>query len=213
MQKSALLLLFWLLPAFVSGQKVQEAGAVSNLQFLNRMLDSTLAGLVSGGVLSPPETVKVVVKAGDSLFASYVQDFLANGLFERGMQVASGPGGTPSAKAGKTLVLRWIEWSVSYIPVHRWFGLRKSGYQRNISAEYIVQLLKPPDGRVIYSSKVRRTLHSPVADISAAEKGRYPFLHGQMLQKRRRFLSLLEPVFLFAISGTVVYLFYAVRSK
>ena len=202
--------LVWALSA--EGAQKHSRSPKTNLKALTAFLDSALVQIFTTDVLGRGDTITVAALSPDTSFSVYVRRWVENRLVAKwGCPVQAF---SPVRNVrGKRLLFQWQDWKISYRPLRKWLGLRSAGWRRNISASAIVQVVDFASGNVVFSRQMNLGLKDVVRSPESVETRLLPFTRGVQEKHRTGFLGILEPVFLFAISGTVIYLFYAVRSQ
>ena len=208
---SLILILFTLFPG--SGLTQPSDKIPTNLELLGMNLDSCLKAISTEGLLRPGDNVKLEVITIDSAFASFQHFLLRQKLMsDHGVSVKTND--SPGSDHSKKIRFRWIEWRIDYAPIKRRFW-RKTSYQRNQIADLFVEVEDQDNAEVLFANRFRFLYEDKLGDRQLAEvqNNELSFTIGQIDNSKPALHRWLEPAFLFAISGAVVYIFYAVRSE
>lgn len=190
----------------------QEKNPESNLKFLEILLNTTLADLKNNEVLNENDSVFFKVVSADSSFSSIQESFIDNTALNKfNLNVYSS---SEKFSMGKLVIIRWIEWSINYKKINRRFWQRQK-FQRNLKADFFVEVLNRKDNKLLFCKNVKRDTKSIInrKEILKIQNPEYAFTRGQFVETKGVLKKWLEPIFLFAISGAVIYLFYSLRTQ
>jgi hypothetical protein len=211
--KSVTVVVIFLLFLINISLAVQNNEPKSNLKHLENILESTINELVKQSVLNERDSLSVKVISDDSTFSSIQTSFINNSfLNDYNFSVYSQ--NENNSLSGKLVIFRWVDWIIKYEKIKRRFW-QKQKFQRNLKADFFVEVFNRKDNKILFSKNVKKNEIDTIknSDFENIQNPKYAFTMGQMLKNDSLLKRWLEPVFLFAISGTVVYLFYSVRSK
>ena len=212
--RSLCFLLAWLSITFVpaSGYSQEEDRLTTSLELLETFLDSCLTALETEGLFGSGDSVRIEVMSVDSTFSGFQYLWLADRLRSKYNAVVlskSSPGGGHSLK----VLLRWVDWKINYVPFRNKFW-RKGRYQRNLAADFYVEVEDQNAGNTNHSQRFEYAYQDSLKgdQIGRVENKEFAFTVGLIERSRSNLSRWLEPAFLFAITGAVVYIFYAIRS-
>lgn len=215
MSKKLYILLFplFLFCGVPSAAELPEDDIPTNLQWLESVLDSSLTNIVKQNVLKSNETVYLEVTSNDPVFNDFQQSYLRQ-KFLIDSNVTIVHGNLDVNSYDKKLVIRWVNWKVIFQKKKKMFW-RKSKYLRNLLADFFVEVEDLNSSTVIYAKRNNYQLSDIINNekLKSIRNIQLPFTMGQLIENKGIVSRLMEPVFLFAISGTVVYLFYSIRSE
>ncbi len=199
-----------LLPTVSSSQKVGEMP--NNLELLEMFLESSVKELADEGFLHPGGKVGIEVISIDTDFASFQRIWLTEKLSSNHNIIVMTKDSSTANHSIK-IRFRWINWQIDYIPLKHKFW-RKGKYQRNLIADFFVEVEDQSDKKIIYSKRYEQDHRDLLngAQLDHVKTKELSFTFGRLDTKKSNLRRLLEPAFLFAISGAVVYIFYAIRS-
>lgn len=185
----------------------------SNLKHLKNILESTINELVKEGVLNEQDSLVVQVISNDTAFSSIQKSFI-NNIFINKHNISVFSISENNSLSGKLVIFRWVDWIIKYEKIKHHFW-QKQKFQRNLKADFFVEVLNRKDNKILFSKNVKKDEINSIksSDLEKIQNPKYGFTMGQIIKKDGLLKRWLEPVFLFAISGTVVYLFYSIRSQ
>ena len=203
-----------LLAAQNQSQARQEVPQVkSNLRLLENILDNALQGLKSNNILLSGDSITVNVITNDSIFSATQKSILQEILFNKYKMILY-TNTKKNTLSGKIITFRWLNWQILYKPLKRRFWQKKN-IQRNLVADFFVEFSSNSENKILFS---KRFQHENIDilkenEIKIVQNPQLLFTLGILEQSKGVYKKWLEPVFLFAISGGVIYLFYSIRSK
>ena len=205
-------LLLWLafrLPCF--GQETNQPPA--NFDLLRSFTDSSFQELLAVKVISADDPVQIVIFAKDTSFAA-VQKSMIHDLLLNQYQFDSIVSEKGSLFSGKRIFFRWVNWQITYLALKKKIWQRKR-FERNLYADYFVEVSDVQQEKLLFSRHFQRHYRDVLRkkDIRLVETPAYACTAGKYFQQQGVWKKWLKPVFLFAISGTVIYLFYSMRTE
>jgi hypothetical protein len=204
---AAVVLSLFMCPAFSGGGAAPGHGQepVTTFEWLAVLMDSVTSDLDQQGHLTGEDPVLIRVHANDSLFAAVQRSLLRERLLAAGTKVIGRAGAGPY----RTLSLRWVEWSVDYRPL----GGQSPQYERNLRAVFFVEMVDR-GSQVVHARRLENALRDILSQSQrdAASSPSLPFTMASRLVATDAH-PLWRKTFLFAITATVVYLFYSIRSQ
>ncbi len=197
----------------VGSKTIQAQNSLTNQQMLDNILDSTLTKMIDQNVLKNGEVIQIEVISTDSSFDNYQRTFLRQKLLSR-LNVILSTGNSKEYIADKKLILKWTQWDINYTLTKKHFW-QKSKYLRNFSADFFVEVEDLNSKTIIFAERFRFDENDTISKskLKSIRNINLPFAMGNFTKKKGIMAGLVEPLFLFAISGTVVYLFYSIRSE
>ncbi len=210
--KKLFFLLLWFAfrpPCF--GQETKQPPA--NFDLLRSFADSSFQELLAAKVITPNDPVQVVIFAADTSFAEVQKSMIYDLLLNR-FQFRLVLSEKNSVSSGKRIIFRWVNWQITYLALKKKIWQRKR-FERNLNADYFVEVSNVQQNKLLFSRHFQRHYKDALSetDIRRVKTPAYAWLAGEYIQRRGFWKKWLEPVFLFAISGTVIYLFYSMRTK
>jgi len=207
----------WLFFLLISSSTISTAAVnppKTNLEWLTTVLDSTLNQLIQQSALSYDDTVIVMVTAADTAFVAFQLVWLRGRLLNNYRNGVVINRAKDSVFTGKQIHFRWLDWQVRYTPVERKFW-QKQRLQRNLLSDFFVEVLNCANDRLIYSQRFLYQQQDRVGidEIKSIEQSGFGFTAGIFEQVNKGRHNRLESIFLLAISGTILYVFYAIRSR
>jgi len=192
-------------------QLLEDKEITTNLQWLEDILDSALTDLIDRNVLKMGELVHLEVFSIDTVFNDFQNSYIRRKLLSKyNVTVVSANGG--SIRFDKKIIIRWVNWQVSFEVEKKKFW-HKTKYQRNISADFFVEIEDSKTKEMVYTNRYQKSQLDLIFHLNAVQTENLLFTMGHVIEKKGIIPGWVEPVFLFAISGTVVYLFYSIRSE
>lgn len=202
------------LASTVANTKIMQAQVpLNNQQWLENILDSILTKMIDHNVLKDGEVIQIEVISIDSSFNNYQRTFLRQKLLF-GLNAILSTENSKEYIADKKLLLRWIKWDINYTLTKKHFW-QKSQYLRNLTADFFVEIEDLNSKAIIFVERFRFDKNDTISKskLKSIRNINLPFAMGNFTEKKGIMAGLVEPLFLFAISGTVVYLFYSIRSQ
>ena len=192
-------------------QLLENKDVITNLQWLEDILDSALTDLIDRNVLKMGELVHLKVFSIDTVFNDFQNSYIRRKLLSKyNVTVVSANGG--SIRFDKKIIIRWVNWQVSFEVEKKKFW-HKIKYQRNLAADFFVEIEDSKTKAMVYTNRYQKNQLDLIFHLNAVQTENLPFTMGHVIEKKEIIPGWVEPVFLFAISGTVVYLFYSIRSE
>ncbi len=194
-----------------------QAGQITelktNLNLLESILDTTLNQLFAKNIIRSDDSVKIKVVADDSIFA-VTQKYLVEEKILNKYKITLYTNSDNHTFLGKIITLRWLNWQILYKPVKSKFW-QKNNIQRNLMFDFFVEVSSSSESKVLFSRRFQNQYKDIIkkSDMEKTENPNLSFTVGELKQSKGIYTKWLKPVFLFAISATVIYLFYSIRSK
>jgi len=184
----------------------------SNIIILEDFIQSTLNELLQNNTFSAKDTVVVEVISNDTTFSS-VQLSLISGFLHNTRSFNIFSNTETSSKCNKKMTFRWLNWEIKYTQMKKRFWQKKR-FQRNLKANFFVEVFSS-NNKLLYSKQVKKEFEDILKkdEIGKVQNSDLKFTLGKIKEKGSFVNKFVEPVFLFAISGTVIYLFYSIRSQ
>lgn len=215
MVKTACFFILITLAGILENQKLaaQTPELITNLNLLESILDSTLKNLFEKTIIVPDDSVLFLVVADDSMFAAVQKSLLQEQLFNK-YRIKLYTNSDIDTFLGKIVTLKWLNWQILYQPVKVNFW-RKKKIQRNLMFDFIVEVSKSSESKILFSKRFQNQYNDILKkeNLEKTENNNLLFTIGNLKKSNGIYNKWLKPVFLFAISGSVIYLFYTIRSK
>ncbi len=186
----------------------------TNLEWLTSVLDSTLTKLVQQQVITAGDTISVTVAANDTAFATFQLIWLREHLLNDYRNVVVIDRMENNISGGKQIQFHWLDWRVRYTPLTRNFWQRRQ-FQRNLLSNFFVEIFNCADGQLVFSQQFSYQNQDVLSDqeMKWSKQPGYGFTAGIYEQANKNSRHYTTSIFLFAVSGAIIYLFYAIRSR
>ena len=184
----------------------------SNILVLENFIQSTLVELIQNDPFTAKDTVVFDVISNDTTFSQIQLSFIRGFLYDtKKLNILSKS--KSSSKYNKKVTFQWLNWEITYTQMKKRFWQKKR-FQRNLKADFFVEVFSYTN-MLLYSKKFEKEFEDIVKkdEIAKVQSPDLEFTLGNIEEKRGLVNKVIEPVFLFAISGTVIYLFYSIRSQ
>jgi hypothetical protein len=197
-----------------------RAAQTTNLELLGELTDSLLID-ISRAVI-PDDYEQGLIKSlnhehdADWFLESRLLRFLRNIGFDS-LYVGDDKPDVSFDSTGSKKLLLWqykiVDIGIDYTP-RRSEGAGNERYNRIARIELFSLITQQPSGKVLWNGMAEKVFEDvlPVNSLEEVENDNLIFTKGQTLQTVDSG-NLMKPVFIVAITGVVVYLFYAFRSR
>ncbi len=188
----------------------QSTSNTSNLEIMRRLINDLTDSIIAKTSYNSLKNIYLHLPTNQNFWL--VEETVSSRLKEKDFRVFKLS--NDSLSSGILLNINDSELKVTYGDIFRegLFGVKKT--KRNVFARLNVQLLKMDNNEIllgeIFKSQLSDTIF--VSDIPNLETPTIPFTHAE-ISGDTMIDRLIEPFIIIGVTGTVVYLFFHVRSK